>query len=235
KVPEGSFGVSDVARVMGEDVLIRPMHVGQQSQITQPMTLSEFAEYFHECTKPGQAILNMISLEFSDTPLRGLVTSPSTVREVDWIERCWPKDRKGARAHFKVVVQYYCLMSQGGSYTDFHLDFGGTSVWYHVLCGRKEFLLIPPTKKNLELYEEWITSPTQGQVFFGDQVDECYRRGLVVQAGETLLIPSGWIHAVFTPLPSLVFGGNFLHSLNIPMQLQIHNLELRAKIHPKFR
>lgn len=28
------------------------------------MTLAEFAEYFETCTKPGQAILNMISLEF---------------------------------------------------------------------------------------------------------------------------------------------------------------------------
>ena len=44
---------------------------------------------------------------------------------------------------------------------------------------------------------------------------------VVLNAGETLMIPSGWIHAVFTPKPSLVFGGNFLHSLNIPMQLQV--------------
>lgn len=34
-------------------------------------------------------------------------------------------------------VQYYCLMSQAGSYTDFHVDFGGTSVWYHILKGEK--------------------------------------------------------------------------------------------------
>ncbi|CAN0281934.1 unnamed protein product, partial [Ectocarpus sp. 8 AP-2014] len=68
-------------------------------------------------------------------------------------------------------VQYYCLMSQGGSYTDFHVDFGGTSVWYHILRGKKEFLLIRPTKKNLELYEGWIRSPTQSQVFFGDLAD----------------------------------------------------------------
>jgi hypothetical protein len=38
--------------------------------------------------------------------------------------------------------------------------------------------------------------------------------------GETMLIPTGWIHAVLTPVDSLVFGGNFLHSLNISMQLQ---------------
>lgn len=31
----------------------------------------------------------------------------------------------------------YCLMSVEGCYTDFHIDFGGTSVWYHILRGSK--------------------------------------------------------------------------------------------------
>lgn len=34
-------------------------------------------------------------------------------------------------------VQKYCLMSVKGCYTDFHVDFGGTSVWYHILRGAK--------------------------------------------------------------------------------------------------
>ena len=34
-------------------------------------------------------------------------------------------------------VQKYCLMSVAGCYTDFHIDFGGTSVWYHILKGSK--------------------------------------------------------------------------------------------------
>lgn len=33
-------------------------------------------------------------------------------------------------------VQKYCLMSVKGCYTDFHIDFGGTSVWYHILRGK---------------------------------------------------------------------------------------------------
>lgn len=28
-------------------------------------------------------------------------------------------------------------MSVEGCYTDFHIDFGGTSVWYHILRGTK--------------------------------------------------------------------------------------------------
>ena len=35
----------------------------------------------------------------------------------------------------------YCLMSVKGCYTDFHIDFGGTSVWYHILHGEK--VIIP--------------------------------------------------------------------------------------------
>ncbi|CAM9608387.1 unnamed protein product [Laminaria digitata] len=173
EVPEPSFTVADVARVVGGDKAIRPIHVGEQANIDQSMTLAEFAEYFETCTKPGQAILNMISLEFSDTPLSKMVRSPQVVRDIDWLNQCWPEDRKQEGQFPK--VQYYCLMSQGGSYTDFHVDFGGTSVWYHILRGKKEFLLIRPTQANLDLYEGWISSPTQSQVFFGDLADVCYR------------------------------------------------------------
>ena len=45
----------------------------------------------------------------------------------------------------------------------------------------------------------------------------------------------GWIHAVFTPVNSLVFGGNFLHSLNIQLQLRVYELEGRLKDPPKYR
>jgi hypothetical protein len=42
-------------------------------------------------------------------------------------------------------VQMYCLMGPGNAYTDFHIDFGGTSVWYHLVHGEKWFYFIPPT------------------------------------------------------------------------------------------
>jgi hypothetical protein len=38
-------------------------------------------------------------------------------------------------------------------------------------------------------------------------------------AGETLFLPSGWVHAVFTPIDSIVFGGNYLHSYTAGMQV----------------
>ena len=35
-----------------------------------------------------------------------------------------------------------------------------------------------------------------------------------------LLPPAGWIHAVLTSQDCMAFGGNFLHNLNIGMQLR---------------
>jgi len=85
------------------------------------------------------------------------------------------------------------------------------------------FWLIPPTERNLSLYEQWVLSGKQSDVFFGDMVDKCGRVRL--HEGNTFFIPSGWIHAVYTPKDSLVFGGNFLHAFGIEKQLRIAQVE----------
>ena len=41
---------------------------------------------------------------------------------------------------------------------------------------------------------------------------------------------SGWIHGVYTPKDSLVFGGNFIHSYNIPQQLRVIEIESRTRV-----
>jgi F-box/leucine-rich repeat protein 10/11 len=52
-------------------------------------------------------------------------------------------------------------MSPAGAYTDFHVDFGGSSVWYHLLSGSKTFLVFPPTLHNTAAFESWAGSDTQ--------------------------------------------------------------------------
>ena len=59
-------------------------------------------------------------------------------------------------------------MSMRNSYTDFHIDFGGTSVWYHVFKGEKHFYLIRPTPGNISLYERWMRLSTQSETFLGN-------------------------------------------------------------------
>jgi F-box and leucine-rich repeat protein 10/11 len=73
-----------------------------------------------------------------------------------------------------------------------------------------------------------VLSGKQSDIFFGDTVEKCCR--VLLEQGNTFFIPSGWIHAVFTPNDSLVFGGNFLHSYGIEKQLRIAKLEDSTKV-----
>ena len=54
---------------------------------------------------------------------------PYIARKLCWANNVWPRDYLVERPE----VQKYCLMGVQDSYTDFHIDFGGSSVWYHVL------------------------------------------------------------------------------------------------------
>jgi len=87
------------------------------------------------------------------------------------------------------VIYRYCLMSVAGCYTDFHIDLGGTSVWYHILRGKKIFWLIPPTEENLQAYIDWSTSGEQEHVFLADKCSDCQRISL--SQGSTFFIPTG--------------------------------------------
>lgn len=70
--------------------------------------------------------------------LSNLVETPKIVRKLSWVENLWPEESIFERPN----VQKYCLMGVKDSYTDFHIDFGGTSVWYHVLRVRVKSLLL---------------------------------------------------------------------------------------------
>ena len=232
-----NFSVSDVRAGVGSRRMVDVMDCKTQRALE--MSMRDFERYFKGSDR--RHIYNVISLEFSQSRLENVVRRPTVVDRLDWIDLVWPQHLKNIQTNQTNVlhamkypkVQKYCLMSVAGCYTDYHIDFGGTSVWYHILKGGKIFWLIPPTNENLALYERWTRSGNQGDVFFGDVVSKCQR--IELEAGNSLMIPSGWIHAVYTPKDSIVFGGNFLNSFNIPMQLQISNLEQRLKVPNRFR
>ena len=98
-------------------------------------------------------------------------------------------------------------MSVARSYTDFHVDFGGSSVFYHILRGNKTFLFIEPTPANLRRYEAWCGDSEQAKRFLGEEVKECIRVDL--SAGDTMIIPSGWIHVFILLLILLFWAGIF--------------------------
>ncbi|XP_060632829.2 lysine-specific demethylase 7A [Anolis sagrei] len=225
RLPPPTFSVLDVEQCVGGDKVIDVIDVARQAD--SKMKLHNYVKYFTNPDRPK--VLNVISLEFSDTKMSELVEVPEIARKLSWVENYWPDDS----VFPKPFVQKYCLMGVQDSYTDFHIDFGGTSVWYHVLWGEKIFYLIKPTDENLAIYESWSSSVIQSEVYFGDKVDKCYK--CVVKQGHTLFVPTGWIHAVLTSQDCMAFGGNFLHNLNIGMQLRCYEMEKRLKTPDLFK
>uniref|UniRef100_A0A665XGB8 [histone H3]-dimethyl-L-lysine(36) demethylase n=1 Tax=Echeneis naucrates TaxID=173247 RepID=A0A665XGB8_ECHNA len=239
QMPDPDFSVSDVKLFVGSRRIVDVMDVNTQKGIE--MSMAQWRRYYETPPSEREKLYNVISLEFSHTRLENLVKRPASVDVIDWVDNMWPRHLKERQRdstnaiidmHYP-KVQKYCLMSVQGCFTDFHIDFGGTSVWYHILRGGKVFWLIPPTPQNLEMYENWVLSGKQGDIFLGDKCHDCQR--IELKQGYTFIIPSGWIHAVYTPEDTLVFGGNFLHSFNIPMQLNIYSIEDRTRVPAKFR
>ncbi|XP_032405795.1 LOW QUALITY PROTEIN: lysine-specific demethylase phf2-like [Xiphophorus hellerii] len=219
-MPPPTFYISDVEKYVGPDVPVDVVDVTKQTD--SQMKLKEFVDYYYSTNR--KKVLNVINLEFSDTRMSSIVESPQIIRRLSWVENYWPDDALLG----KPKVTKYCLICVKDSYTDFHIECGGASVWYHVLKGEKIFFLIKPTSANLSLYERWRSSSNHGEMFFADQVDKCYK--CTLKQGQTLFVPSGWINAVLTPVDCLAFSGHFVHNLSVEMQMRAYEIEKRLKV-----
>lgn len=225
-IPEG-LTVRRVAELYGANEPVPVIDVKAQEGEGKKWTMGKWADYYEQ--QGEKPVRNVISLEVSRSRLGRLIRRPKAVRDMDLQDSVWREDDKQTPP----AVQFYCLMSVADCFTDFHIDFGGSSVYYHIVKGRKVFFFIPPTKQNLKKYEDWCGSPNQGHDWLGKQVKNCYRVDL--HPGDTMLIPSGWIHAVWTPEDSLVIGGNFLTRIHYGMQIKILEIEKNTKVAAQFR
>ena len=233
-VPESSsFDISDVRALVGGRRIVDVVDCNSNRSLE--MSMRDYEQYFKE--KDRTHLYDLVSLEFSKSKLDYVIQRPAVIDCLDWIDLVWPQHLKrlpaGNDKPLYPKVQKYCFMSVTGCYTDFHIDFGGSSSWYHVFKGEKVFWLIPPTNENLELYEHCIKADNLRDVFFGDIVSKCQR--FTLEQGNSLLIPSGWIYAVYTSKDSIIFGGNFLCSFNIPMQILVHEMEEKLGVPDDFR
>lgn len=226
-IPQG-LTVRQVADIVGNDETLDVIDVKTQGTEGR-WNLRKWADYYE--AEGEKSVRNVISLEVSDKKLGKLLRRPKVVRDIDLQDSVWPEEEIVKGNYPK--VQFYCLMSVADSYTDFHIDFGGSSVYYTILRGKKTFFFIPPTTANLKAYQDWNDSPEQNFTWLPKLCDKCYRVDL--SEGDTMLIPSGWIHAVWTPANSLVIGGNFLTRMHYLNQFRVFDIEKANKTAQKFR
>lgn len=233
----------DVFNAVGERVVEVIDVAWQTLDTSKKWTVNDWKSFMSQSSEVRKGLIyNIISLELSATPLAARINGPPVVQELDWVQLYFPESLMqpkccAERGSSYPQVQKYCLMGTAGSFTDFHIDLGGTSVWYHVVTGLKVFFLIKPTPPNLMKYEKWqkrIMNPQSVHLDFLDvPADEI--QVLYIRPGDTALLPSGWIHAVYTPCDSFVFGGNFLHLYAAQTQIDISRLEIRCGIDYKYR
>lgn len=256
-VPE-SISVSEVCRAVGKYAEVEVLDA-QDQESAGSMTLEEWSAYWHgerrqvyniitleisnsrlgsKVKAPG--LVDELDWTMTVGPRSGRWGAPTATEEK--VATASSKSGKAALAKKRRVrdeslrrgrptVQKYCLMSVAGCYTDFHLDFGGTSVWYHVSRGTKVFYVAPPTSANLADFERWSRSQFQASELLADHF--LPRRELSrveLRAGDTLFLPGGWVHAVATPVDSVVFGGNWLHHLSVRPQIKVADIEDRVGV-----
>lgn len=234
RVPPRTTTIRDVARLVGPETNVEVIDV-QTQMSSSAWTLDDWATYFETPAAEREKVLNVISLEVTGTPMESIVAAPTMVVESDWVERDWPRDKRPAAddASKWPKVQRYVLMGVEGAFTDFHIDFAASYVYYHVVWGRKVFLFAPPTPANLAAYRAWTSSARQESEWLGDALQQLSR--VEIKTGETMLIPAGWIHAVHTPQDTLVIGGNFLSDYNVQMHWRLEEMEIATRVPRKFR
>lgn len=230
-IPEALLGGAHafalaLPQLLDPETRVPVIDVATQQEV-EPLSLAAFARYFTEVRH--RRLLNVVSLSLAATPLDGPLRAPACVRGADLVARSWPAERGGEAP----AVLLYALLTPEGGYTDWHLDFGGSSVWYTVLAGRKTFALAPPSGTNLRSFFRWASSSRQTRLFLGATLHDCVR--VTVAAGDTLLLPGGWPHAVVTPEDSAAVGGNFITSANLGTQCLVDRIEEALGVRPSAR
>lgn len=236
--PRKEITIDYITDCCGPDRPVEVMDVISQQGVSPGWKLQQWRDYFETEEHHRDRLRNVISLEISDAP--GLGTKfqrPKLVRELDLVDKVWDDEQDRSK------VTKYCLMSVKNSFTDFHIDFGGTSVYYTIIQGCKSFLMFPPTENNLDIYTSWCLKPNQNFIWYPEHFvyrnkEKVYPTGgfkVTLQPGDLFIIPSGWIHCVHTPQDSIVIGGNYLTLRDMPMQLKIYDIERVTKVPTKFR
>lgn len=250
-----NFSIDQLTKLIGIDRKVPVMDVLSQNMVRPRWSMNRWRSYYKEAQTDRSKILNILSMEFSNTALSEHVEIPEVVQKLDILTRIFKSELGQALSDAKIArpkVTEYLLMSAAESFTDFHIDFAGTSVYYSIISGKKQFMLYPPTSRNLDIYTKWCNSDEQSSIWFGDLIPrltnaiiknedlnatpEYMLNGckIEISAGDLLLLPSGWIHAVYTPCDSLIIGGNFLNLFSLDNHIKVFQIERETNVPEKF-
>jgi len=116
--------------------------------------------------------------------------------------------------------------------TVMHVDPHETSAWNTLLCGRKRWILIPPTDDDETLEAIGLDRNYRAKAppcqWWADTYPELVATGAasrvgaiecIQEAGDTIYVPRGWWHTVLNLDVTIAITANFLHPSNLAAAL----------------
>lgn len=234
--PLPAFGASEVAALLASSCAMRSVDVESQESFNLSAT-GWSARLADAATTPVNAHFRV-----QDTSYRSVVVPPAAVAEVDW-HVALPHNTGGggtspsASSSPAASSSPHEQRQQGanpdtfgsffgpGSFQDFAVVPGGKSVWLSVSDGNAWVFLIAPTPANVRSFEDWrrASEPSPARTFLADRVDQCVR--VVVSKHATLVVPAGWMLAIYSEHGCSLFAGFFSTTVSLSTQLRVLEAE----------
>ncbi|KAJ2158022.1 JmjC domain-containing histone demethylation protein 1 [Coemansia sp. RSA 552] len=220
-------GAAEIANIVGHDTRAAVTDVLAQTQAGE-WTLDTWTEYAG--ARPRRRVLRA-ELEVSQDTLGPQVQRPGVADAVDLMERYWPAAKRSDGRFPGARVEWH--LDADGAYSDFRMAGGAAWTYWQVVAGAYVFYLVPPTAANVRRFEAWRRAPDRGLRLFAADVRQCF--AVRVDAGHTLFVPPGWIHATSSTGDSLMLRGSFLALQSLNAHVGAFRLEERLGDPPERR
>ncbi|TMW62298.1 hypothetical protein Poli38472_009791 [Pythium oligandrum] len=163
-----------------------------------------------------------------ETGFRQEVAAPVAVTEIDWHYVLPSSNGTNARVPNPEI---YGTLCGAGTFHDFTVSPDTKSTWISVSNGEISVFLIEPTTGNVRAFRDWKSSTREppAAVFLAERVEQCIKCD--VKSMATLVIPSGWIYAIYAEHGGSYFSGFFGNTVTLTTQLDVwRELEEDAQI-----
>ncbi|KAJ0408553.1 hypothetical protein ATCC90586_009574 [Pythium insidiosum] len=214
--PLPAITVDDISALLTQPshvCVLRGLDVG--SQQTFPLSAADWsARMAHRAAPdaPWNAQFRVL-----ETPFRHEVAPPVAVSAVDWhyaLSQC-----SGGAAQTPNPELYGTLCGTG-TFFDFTIAPDCQASWLAVSSGELTVFLIAPSTTNLQAFRHWVSGSNgdaSTTIFLAERVTHCIK--CHVRSGSSMVIPSGWIFALYADECSSFFSGHFGATQMLPSQL----------------
>ncbi|XP_055723689.1 LOW QUALITY PROTEIN: 2-oxoglutarate and iron-dependent oxygenase JMJD4 [Salvelinus fontinalis] len=144
----------------------------------------------------------------------------------DWLNEYWDT--------LEVDDYRFVYMGPKDSWTPFYTDAFCSYSWSVNICGRKKWLLYPPGQEEFlrdshgNLAYDVTAPELQDKGQFPHSDEACQPLEIIQEAGEIILVLSGWHHQVYNLEDTISINHNWLNGCNVYIMWQFLQNELSA-------